>query len=168
MRKARKLRNLFWRSLKLRGCASQVYGCCKIPYFDEQKVLVFTRYCTSLPPKGRFIKKRGSKPVLYGLWKLKEAVKAKSVVLVEGESNCHTLWFNKFPALGLPEATLWKENRDALHLKGIPTIYWAVKSDKEGTSYSQQFAKIIYLGQGKGIGFGGIQQPERHVYCGYR
>ncbi len=112
--KSTKIEESFLEKLEIKRVRLPSIWVIEIPYFDEQKVLVFTRYCTSLPPKGRFIKKRGSKPVLYGLWKLKEAVKAKSVVLVEGESNCHTLWFNKFPALGLPEATLWKENRDAL------------------------------------------------------
>ena len=35
------------------------------------------------------------------------------VVVVEGESDTHTLWNAGFPALGLPGAGNWKEQRDA-------------------------------------------------------
>jgi hypothetical protein len=31
------------------------------------------------------------------------------VVLVEGESDCHTLWGHEISALGLPSATRWRE-----------------------------------------------------------
>ena len=42
----------------------------------------------------RFRWKSGTKPCLYGLHRLAEAQKAGQVVLVEGESDCHTLWFH--------------------------------------------------------------------------
>lgn len=126
----------------------------EIPYFDEEKKLTATRCCTSLSPKGRFIWKEGSKPVLYGLWKLKKAIKAGFVVLAKGQSGCHILWFNKFPALGLPAKTLWDEERDALHLAKIPTIYLAVRSDKENKLLSnlrkssiRDKVKILDLGE---------------------
>jgi hypothetical protein len=50
------------------------------------------------------------------------------VVLVEGESDCHTLWFHGIPALGIPGAANWREERDARHLDGFETIYIIVES----------------------------------------
>jgi hypothetical protein len=52
----------------------------------------------------RFRWKPGSKPLLYGLHRIGEARKVGRVVLVEGESDCHTLWFYNIPALGIPGA----------------------------------------------------------------
>jgi putative DNA primase/helicase len=71
----------------------------------------------------RFRWKSGTKPCLYGLHRLHEARKARQVVLVEGESDCHTLWFHEIPALGIPGASNWREERDARYLDGIETIY---------------------------------------------
>jgi hypothetical protein len=34
----------------------------------------------------------------------------------QGESDCHTLWFHGVPALGIPGAANWREERDARHL----------------------------------------------------
>ena len=49
--------------------------------------------------------------------------KAGLVVLVEGESDCHTLWLHDFPALGLPGAGNWNEGRDAPLLADIAEIF---------------------------------------------
>ena len=45
---------------------------------------------------------KGSKASLYGLSRLGEAREAGTITLVEGESDCHTLWHSGFPAIGLP------------------------------------------------------------------
>src|SRR5262249_27654057 len=52
----------------------------------------------------RFRSEPGSKVCLYGQQRLAEAHRAGYVVLVEGESDCHTLWYHGIPALGLPGA----------------------------------------------------------------
>ena len=68
--------------------------------------------------------RKGSKTCLYGLWRLEElhgcavvgggdTPLAPQVVLVEGESDSHTLWHHGIPALGLPGAGNWRESRDA-------------------------------------------------------
>ncbi len=44
--------------------------------------------------------------VPYGLERLEEGRKAGYLVLVEGESDCWTLWYQGFPALGLPGAEM--------------------------------------------------------------
>jgi hypothetical protein len=57
---------------------------------------------------------------------------AGHVVLVEGESDCHTFWFHDIPAVGIPRAANWREERDAQHLDGIETIYVIIESDAAG------------------------------------
>src|SRR5262249_38181849 len=64
----------------------------------------------------RFLWRKGGKPLLYGLWRLQEP---ESVTLVEGESCAHTLWHHGIPAVGLPGAGGWREERDLRHLDGI-------------------------------------------------
>jgi hypothetical protein len=54
------------------------------------------------------------------------------VALVEGESDCHTLWHHGIPALGLPGANGWWESRDADHLKHFDRIYVVIEPDRGG------------------------------------
>ena len=89
----------------------------------------------------RFRWKSGTKPCLYGLNRLPEAQKAGQVVLVEGESDCHTLWFHGIPALGIPGAANWREERDARHLDGIETIYVVVEPDRGGDAVRQWLSR---------------------------
>lgn len=71
---------------------------------------------------------------LYGLDRLDSARKAGMVVIVEGESDCHTLWYHDIPALGLPGAGNWREGRDVEHLEGLATIYVLIEPDKGGAA----------------------------------
>ena len=89
----------------------------------------------------RFQWKSGSKPTLYGLWRLQEAISAGYCLLVEGESDAHTAWLNKVPALGIPGASNWREDRDAHHLDGVPNIYVIVEPDNGGEAIKQWIAK---------------------------
>src|SRR4030095_16368467 len=80
----------------------------------------------------RFRWKSGSKPFLYGLDRLQAGTDAGHVVLVEGESDAHTLWFHGIPALGLPGAGTWREERDAPALDGFPLLYVVREPDAGG------------------------------------
>jgi DNA primase len=60
--------------------------------------------------------------MLYGLDRLGAARSEGFVVLVEGESDCHTLWHHGYPAVGLPGAAGWKESRDAEPLEGVARV----------------------------------------------
>jgi hypothetical protein len=68
---------------------------------------------------------KGSKPPL-------EQAKWKYTILGEGVSDTHTLWFNGFPAMGLPSATTWKEEIFAPLFDGINPIYVVNEGDKGG------------------------------------
>ena len=85
--------------------------------------------------------KPGTKLCLYGQDRLADAQRVGHVVLVEGESDCHTLWYHGIPALGLPGAGNWREDRDAGHLDGIETIYVVIEPDRGGEAVRQWLAQ---------------------------
>ncbi|MGH6793040.1 MAG: hypothetical protein ACRECF_09945, partial [Methyloceanibacter sp.] len=103
----------------------------RIPYFGEDGEQTAVRFRIALDGD-RFRWKSGTKPCLYGLNRLSDARKEGQLALVEGESDCHTLWFHGIPALGIPGAANWREERDARHLDGIETIYIVVEPDHGG------------------------------------
>jgi hypothetical protein len=112
----------------------------RIPYFGAGGEQFAVRFRIALDGD-RFRWKSGTKPCLYGLNRLSEARKAGQVVLVEGESDCHTLWFHGIPALGIPGAANWREERDARHLDGIETIYVVVEPDRGGDAIKRWLSR---------------------------
>ena len=104
----------------------------KIPYFDVDDQEGPVRYRHAMDGSQKFSWKSGSGTILYGLWQIKQIRNKGYVVLVEGESDCHTLWYAGFPALGIPGASTWKEKRDAKYFEGIETVYVLIEPDKGG------------------------------------
>lgn len=105
----------------------------RIPYLGASGEELAVRFRVA-PDGDRFRWKSGSKPCLYGLNRTGDARAAGHVVLVEGESDVHTLWHHGIPAIGLPGATNWREDRDARCFDGIETIYIVIEPDKGGQS----------------------------------
>lgn len=89
----------------------------------------------------RFLWRKGSKPLLYGLWRLDACRQAGHVVLVEGESCAQTCWHHGIPALGLPGANSWRDDRDAEHLEGIEQVYVLIEPDTGGEAVLGWLAK---------------------------
>jgi DNA-binding transcriptional ArsR family regulator len=82
------------------------------------------------------VEKRGqARP--YGLGLLVEARKADYVVVVEGESDCHTLWYHEIPALGIPGASNWRDGW-AAYLDGIEKIYAVIEPDQGGETLREK------------------------------
>jgi hypothetical protein len=79
----------------------------------------------------KFSWRSGDKPVSHGLKLLGEARKASFMVLVEGESDCHTLWYHEIPALGIPGASNWHD-RWAACLDGIEKVFAFIEPDQGG------------------------------------
>ncbi|MBM3270856.1 MAG: hypothetical protein FJZ01_24760, partial [Candidatus Sericytochromatia bacterium] len=105
----------------------------RIPYTSPDGGLVAVRFRIGLESGGdRFRWRQGSALALYGLDRLELARRAGYVVIVEGESDCHSLWCHEIPAVGLPGANGWREDRDAEHLAGIETIYVVIEPDRGG------------------------------------
>jgi hypothetical protein len=130
----------FLRSLGLSEITYQGAPAVKIPYFAADGTEAVVRFRIALDGKDRFRWRQGSQSCLYGLDRLDDARTAGFVVLVEGESDCHTLWRHGLPGLGLPGNTQWSEGRDAPVLADIPTIYVVVEPDPGGETMRKGFA----------------------------
>lgn len=112
----------------------------KIPYYNEEK----TEYIY----RKRFANKTfrwsfgsSGKLCLYGDWRLPEIRKAGWALLVEGESDTQTLWFLKFPALGVPGASNFKD-KFVPKLQGLK-IYIHVEPDRGGETFLQKVTKFL-------------------------
>lgn len=137
---AKRLPSEFLRSCGLAEYKFQSKAAISIPYFGETGALLTTRYRIALEGD-RFRWKSGTKPQLYGLNRLDAAREAGAIVLVEGESDCHTLWHHGIPAIGIPGATNWREERDARHFEGIKKIYVVVEPDRGGEAVCEWLAR---------------------------
>lgn len=127
----------------------------RIPYFDAAGRETAARIRVSLNGSDKFRWKKGDKPTLYGLSRLPEARAEGYIVLVEGESDTQTLWFHGIPAIGIPGAANWREDRDAPHLKDVATIYVVIEPDQGGETIKRWLrrsairdrVKLISLGE---------------------
>jgi len=93
-----------------------------IPYRDLEGKTT-DRFRLNLKQEPRLIWRKGSKTLLYGLWRLPEFQQAGELFLVEGETDCWTFWEYGIPALGLPGKTNWKREWAAA-LKGLKIYLW--------------------------------------------
>jgi hypothetical protein len=124
-----------------------------IPYLDTSGHKVATRYRLSLHGPDRFRWARGSKVHLYGLWRLQEMRPEGYVILVEGESDCHTLWQHQLPALGVPGASTFKPEW-VEHLNGLTVYVWQ-EPDQGGETLASKVggalpeARLIVPPQGR-------------------
>ncbi len=80
--------------------------------------------------------------VPYGLERLEDARKAGYLVLVEGESDCWTLWYQGFPALGIPGAEM-ASVLEAAMLSGIDRLYMVQEPDSGGTAFVSHLTKRL-------------------------
>lgn len=114
----------------------------KIEYRDAAGNETGSRFRHAMDGKGeRFRWRNGTKPTLYGLDYLGDAIAAGYVLFVEGESDTHTAWHHGLPAVGVPGASNWNEQRDAVHLDGIPIIYVVIEPDAGGEAMLIWIAK---------------------------
>jgi hypothetical protein len=129
---AKRLPPQFLRDIGLSQISFQGAPAVRIPYRSPDAREISIRFRVGLEGWERFRWRKGSKPQLYGQEHLKEIRDQDYVILVEGESDCHTLWYHGLPALGLPGAGHWREERDAALLNGIERIYLVVEPDSGG------------------------------------
>lgn len=128
---AKKLPVEFLRGLGLSDLTYQNCPAVKISYPDEAGSEVAARFRISLDGADRFRWRSGEKPCLYGLPLLEKAREAGFVLLVEGESDCHTAWLHDVPALGVPGVHTWR-NDWSEHLDGIGKVYVVEEPDQGG------------------------------------
>jgi hypothetical protein len=129
---AKKLPLAFLQSLALSDITYLGSPAVRILYLAGDSTEAAVRFRLTLTGNDRFRWKTGAKPCLYGLWRLQSAHEAGYLVIVEGESDCHTLWYHNIPAVGIPGASSWREDRDAPYLDDISTIYVIQEPDQGG------------------------------------
>jgi hypothetical protein len=108
----------------------------KIPYCDEEgyELLECARFRTGLKktnPDTRIRatpKARGGALTLYGRHGTEEAREVGHTFVVEGESDCHTLWYHGEPAVGVPGAANWRPEW-AEFLEGIDQLFGFVEDE---------------------------------------
>src|SRR6266567_1308890 len=129
---------LHWKYLLHLGVTEQRAGCLQIPYhLPDGTPAPRHRLRTALVAKeGSHWSKGSGEIVLYGLERLEEAQKAGYLVLVEGESDCWTLWYHHFPALGLPGVEMVRTLKEA-YLTGLDTLYIVREPDASGARFVQ-------------------------------
>jgi hypothetical protein len=133
----------FLRSLGLSDITYSGSPAVRIPYRDceGQERAVRFRCALKKGARGddRFRWKSGSRSLPYGLWRLEGASEAGYAVLVEGESDCHTLWHHGVEAIGIPGASNFKEEW-AEHLQNIEKLYAIVEPDEGGAALWERLA----------------------------
>jgi hypothetical protein len=134
---AKRLPRDFLGGLGLRDVTYVEKPAVRIPYPDKEGQEAAVRFRVSLNGTEKFRWRSGDRPLPYGLRLLDEARKAGYVVLVEGESDCHTLWYHEIPALGIPGASNWRD-RWASHLDGIERIYAIIEPDQGGDTLREK------------------------------
>ena len=110
----------------------------RIPYFDAEKVDVAIHFRVALNGDRQLAWKKNSKPLLYGLWRLGSP---KYVVLTWAEDDAQKLWYQGFPALGVPDAIAWNEERDAVYLDSIQRVYVILSSGDRSHSVLEWIGK---------------------------
>ncbi len=112
-----------------------------IPYYDLHGRVAAVRYRLAATGERRFLWKRGSQVLPYGLWRLAEARRAGYVILVEGESDAQTLWYHGIPALGIPGAGCWRAEW-AVYLEGLTVYVWR-EPDAGGAAFVAQIGATL-------------------------
>src|SRR5215207_885824 len=155
----------FLKELGLSDISYQRAPALRIPYRELSGTEPAVRFRTALVKSeigdNRFRWKSGSKPLLYRLWRLRPE---PSVVIVEGESDCHTLWHHGANAVGLPGAGLWNESRDAHHLTGFGIIFVLVEPDQGGEAMLRWIGKSSLRDRIRLVRLDGFKDPsEMHL-----
>jgi putative DNA primase/helicase len=109
-------KKLPWKFLFSLGVMEHPSGGLQIPYhLPDGSVATRHRIRTELVAKEGSHWSPGKGAIVpYGLERLEEARKAGYLVLVEGESDCWTLWYQGFQALGLPGAEMVRTLEDSM------------------------------------------------------
>ncbi len=139
---AKRLSADFLQSLGVGDSKHKGLPCVTIPYSRPSGEVASVRRRSSVTAKEGSYWRKGDKLIPYGLPKLDEAKAAGYCIVVEGESDCWTLWAASLPALGIPGAKTWKPEWAAF-LSGIPTIYVWREPDAGGDTLAAKVAASI-------------------------
>jgi hypothetical protein len=114
-----------------------------IPYFDSNGTLTAERYRTGGHPK--FAWGSNNMLSLYGLW-LKLNLESDWCVVVEGESDCHTLWQYEIPTYGCPGANNFKPDFPS-SIPHIKKVFVMVEPSDEKQNAGEKFLLSVLTAQ---------------------
>ena len=160
---AKKVPVKFLQSLGLREISdgsSSATRVLRIPYVEDGKEIA-VRLRIALSGKDRFRWRKGSKPILYTYASL--ITPGVAAVIVEGESDCHTLWHHGICAYGLPGATNWKEEYAAL-IGQHDEIYLLIEPDTGGETVLKWLARSQIRHKAKLLKLDGFKDPSA-MHC---
>lgn len=129
----------------------QIRNYLQITYFlEDGSKAIRQRKRTALKAKdGSFWNQKKGELVPYGLWKLSEAKQKGFLLLPEGESDCWTLWFHHFPALGIPGASMTNTLKPQ-YLDGVSKIYIINEGKQAGNTFTNGISKQLQTFQWPG------------------
>ncbi|MGH9319667.1 MAG: hypothetical protein ACRD3V_07230 [Vicinamibacteria bacterium] len=134
----------------------------EVPYKNAGGHVVAIRRRHALKGPRRFTWRPGDKPILYGRTYLRRFRECGFATLVEGESDCHVLWSHRFPALGLPGATTWKDEW-ATGLEGL-RIFVVQEPDQGGETLVAKLARSPLADRLRVVRLEGAKDPAQlHV-----
>src|ERR1700694_3992830 len=135
-------KQLPWQFLFHLGVMDLATGSVQIPYHlaDGQAAPRYRIRTALVAKEGSLWNSGEGRIVPYGLERLEEARKAGYLVLVEGESDCWTLWYQGFPALGLPGAEMASLLEESM-VSGIDRLYIVQEPDSGGTTIVSHLTK---------------------------
>jgi hypothetical protein len=122
----------FLRSLGVSNAKYADLPAVRMPYAAADGEEQAVRFRIAVEGEDKFRWKKRPKLCLYGLSRLRRARELGYVIVVEGESCAQTLWQHEIPALGIPGANNWRDERDAPELEGIAVVYVVIEPDRGG------------------------------------
>jgi hypothetical protein len=139
-------KRLPWQFLFNLGVTDDDRGSIEIAYHLADGTLAPRhRIRTALVAKeGSYWSKGTGEIVPYGLERLADSRQAGYLVLVEGESDCWTLWYHHIPALGLPGAEMAVKLEEAM-LTGIERLYVMQEPDAGGTAFVKHISRLLEM-----------------------
>lgn len=117
-------------------------SCIGFPYYDPKGEKVNMRYRMHPESVPRFLWKGG--PVEFP-YNVNHMTKSDMVILVEGESDTHTLYYLGYNVLGIPGANMFKTDW-CKHLQVIPNVYVHVEPDAGGQTFKETTVKRLQEG----------------------
>jgi Protein of unknown function (DUF3987) len=112
-----------------------------LPYRDGGGRTVAVKMRTALKAGMGSFWPKGKCLMAYGEERLEDAAQAGYQIINEGESDCWTLWFHGFPALGLPGADTVAKTLALGHLGSRRQLYVVQEPDQGGETFVANVAE---------------------------
>jgi hypothetical protein len=143
------------------GVRDRPGGGVEISYRDLTSKTITSRTRDTLA--GRPVWPKGQRAIVYGEDRLHEAIEAGYLVLVEGESDCWTLWHHGLPALGIPGAECTKTLQLG-HIAQLKTTYVVQENDAGGETFldrvRHRLAALGWTGEVRRVYLGQYKDPS--------